>query len=103
MPNGTMSSISKSTASPMRTEWRSPSSTTSMAARSAPSISPTRGVRAAIGPPSCPLNTLSNLSNWSSSAWASMNTPSRQFPSVMTFGVSAIAATLSPPISVPSI
>jgi hypothetical protein len=32
-----------------------------------------------------------------------MNIPSRQFPSVMTFGVSAIAATLSPPMSVPSI
>ena len=31
-----------------------------------------------------------------------MNTPSRQLPSVMTFGVSAITATLSPPMSVPS-
>ena len=29
--------------------------------------------------------------------------PMRQLPSVMTFGVSAIAATLSPPTSVPSI
>jgi hypothetical protein len=32
-----------------------------------------------------------------------MKTPSRQFPSVMTFGVSAIAATFRPPMSVPSI
>src|SRR5712691_9783784 len=31
-----------------------------------------------------------------------MNTPSRQLPSVMTFGVSAIAATLRPLMSVPS-
>ena len=31
-----------------------------------------------------------------------MNTPSRQLPSVMTLGVSAIAATLRPAISVPS-
>ena len=31
-----------------------------------------------------------------------MNTASRQLPSVMTFGVSAITATLSPPMSVPS-
>ena len=36
-------------------------------------------------------------------ARSSTNTPSRQFPSVMTFGVSAIAATLRPPTSVPSI
>ena len=32
-----------------------------------------------------------------------MNTPRRQFPSVMTFGVSAMAATFRPPMSVPSI
>ena len=32
-----------------------------------------------------------------------MNTPSRQFPSVITFGVSAISATFVPPMSVPSI
>ena len=31
-----------------------------------------------------------------------MNTPKRQLPSVITFGVSATAATFSPPTSVPS-
>ena len=31
-----------------------------------------------------------------------MNTPSRQLPSVITLGESAIAATVSPPTSVPS-
>ena len=31
-----------------------------------------------------------------------MNTPIRQLPSVMTFGVSAIMATFRPPMSVPS-
>ena len=31
-----------------------------------------------------------------------MNTPSRQFPSLMIFGVSAITATFSPAMSVPS-
>jgi hypothetical protein len=35
-------------------------------------------------------------------AFSSTKTPRRQFPSVITFGVSAIAATLSPPTSVPS-
>jgi hypothetical protein len=31
-----------------------------------------------------------------------MNTPTRQLPSVITFGVSTMAATVSPPTSVPS-
>src|SRR6266511_2137083 len=48
-PYGTMSSMSKSMVSPMRTLWRSPSSFTSIAARSTPRTSPTRGARAPIG------------------------------------------------------
>ena len=76
---------------------------TSIAARSTPSISPTSGASAAIGPPSWPPKTWTSLSSCSSVARSSTNTPSRQFPSVMTFGVSAMAATLSPPMSVPSI
>ena len=40
-----MSSISKSIASPMRTLWRRPSSTTSIGARSTPSISPMSGAK----------------------------------------------------------
>jgi hypothetical protein len=39
----------------------------------------------------------------SSEARSSMNMPRRQLPSVMTFGVSAITATLSPLTSAPSI
>jgi hypothetical protein len=61
-----------------------------------------RGAKAAIGPPSCPLNTLTSLSICSSLAWSSTYTPSRQFPSVMTLGVSAMIATLRPAMSVPS-
>jgi hypothetical protein len=57
MPNGTMSSISKSITSPTRTLWRSLSSLTSIAARSTPSTSPTNGASAAMGPPSCPVKT----------------------------------------------
>ena len=45
-PNGTMSSTSKSIASPIRTLWRRPSSTTSIGARSTPSTSPTSGASA---------------------------------------------------------
>src|SRR6059058_4817054 len=67
----------------------------SIAARSTPSISPTSGASPAIGPPSWPVNTFTSLSACSSVAFLSTNTPSRQFPSVMTFGVSAIAAILS--------
>jgi hypothetical protein len=101
-PNETTSSISKSIPSPILTLWRSPSSRTSIGARSTPRFSEMSGPSAAIGPPSCPLNTAPSCCACVSSAAASMNTPSRQFPSVMTFGVSAIAATLSPPTSVPS-
>jgi hypothetical protein len=61
------------------------------------------GASAAIGPPSCPPNTCTSLSACSSLAWSSTNTPSFQLPSVITFGVSAIAATLRPATSVPSI
>ena len=43
-----------------------------------------------------------SFSNCSSVARSSTNTPRRQFPSVITFGVSAIIATLRPPMSVPS-
>ena len=67
-----------------------------------PRISPTSGASAPIGPPSCPLKTLASLSNCSSDALSSMNTPRRQLPSVMTFGVSAIIATVRPLMSVPS-
>ena len=42
-PKGTMSSISKSIASPTRTPWRRPSSVSSIRARSTPSTSPTNG------------------------------------------------------------
>jgi hypothetical protein len=48
------------------------------------------------------VKTFTSLSACSSDAFSSMNTPSRQFQSVMTFGVSAIAATFSPPMSIPS-
>ena len=56
-----MSSISKSIASPMRTLCRRPSWRTSIGARSMPSISPTSGASAAIGPPSCPPKHLAEL------------------------------------------
>src|SRR5947209_972906 len=101
-PNGTTSSISKSTASPIRTAWRSPSSCTSMGARWTPRFSPTSGPSACIGPPSAPENTAPSLSACSSEAAASMNTPRRQFPSLITLGVSATAATARPLTSVPS-
>src|SRR5881396_1889732 len=51
MPNGTMSSISKSTASPMVMLCFSPSSRTSIEARSTPRFSPMSGPSAPIGPP----------------------------------------------------
>src|SRR6185295_18257963 len=77
-PNGTMSSISKSIASPTITPWRSPSSVSSIRARSTPTTSPTSGTRPAMGPPSCPPKTLPSLSACSSLARSSMNMPSRQ-------------------------
>jgi hypothetical protein len=43
------------------------------------------------------------LSACSSLARSSTNIPSRQLPSVITFGVSMITTTLSPATSVPSI
>ena len=55
-----------------------------------------------MGPPSCPPKTWTSLSNCSSLAWSSTNIPSRQLPSVMTFGVSMIVTTLRPRTSVPS-
>ena len=45
-PNGTMSSISKSTLSPILTLWRRPSSWTSIGARSTPRFSPISGASA---------------------------------------------------------
>src|SRR5262249_36117277 len=60
------------------------------------------GPRAAIGPPKAPENTVPSFSACWSEAAASMNTPRRQLPSLITFGVSARAATVSPPTSVPS-
>src|SRR5689334_13210290 len=101
-PNGTTSSISKSIASPIFTECLRPFSRTSIGARSTPRGSPIRGLRAAIGPPSCPENTAPSFSACSSDAAASMKTPSRQLPSVITLGVSATAATVRPLTSVPS-
>jgi hypothetical protein len=61
------------------------------------------GANPSIGPPFCPPKTAVSFSNCSSDARSSMNRPRRQLPSVMTFGVSAIAATLRPLTSVPSI
>ena len=53
-------------------------------------------------PPSRPLNTAPGCCAWASSAAASTKTPRRHFPSVMTFGVSAMAAIVRPLMSVPS-
>ncbi len=72
------------------------------AARSTPRFSATSGPRASIGPPSAPENTAPSFSACSSEAAASMNTPRRQLPSLITFGVSATAATVRPLTSVPS-
>jgi hypothetical protein len=102
-PKGTMSSISKSMTSPTRTVCSSPSSRNSIAARSTPRTSPSSGTSAANGPPSSPPKTLTSLSNCSSDAWSSTNSPSRQLPSVITFGVSMMATTRRPWTSVPSI
>ena len=55
-----------------------------------------------MGPPSWPLKTWTSWSNCASVAPSSTNTPTRQLPSVITFGVSAISATLHPAMSVPS-
>ena len=81
---------------PTRTPWRRPSSVSSIGARSTPSTSPTSGARPAIGPPSCPPKTFASLSACSSLARSSMNIPSRQLPSVITFGVSMITTAFSP-------
>jgi hypothetical protein len=80
-----------------------PVAVNSMRARSTPTTSPTSGATPAIGPPSWPLNTFPSLSACSSDACSSMNIPSRQLPSVMTFGVSMITTTFRPETSVPSI
>ena len=61
------------------------------------------GANPSIGPPFCPPNTAVSFSTCSSVAPSSTNMPRRQLPSVMTFGVSAITATLRPLTSVPSI
>ena len=58
--------------------------------------------RAAIGPPSAPEKTAASFAACSSEAAASMKTPRRQSPSLITFGVSAMAATVRPLMSVPS-
>lgn len=60
------------------------------------------GPSAAIGPPSCPLNTPCSFSACPSDALESMNTPTLQLPSAMTFGVSATTATTGPPTPVPA-
>src|SRR5437870_10216596 len=101
LPGGTKSSISMSSRSPALMEWRRPSSTYSIATVSMPSISPTSGATAAIGPPSAPPNTPPTASACSFEAAASMNMPSFQLPSVMSGGVSANTATLRPLTSTP--
>jgi len=101
-PKGTTSSISKSTASPMRIEWRRPVLDHRDGARSRPRFSLTSGPSASMGPPRAPEKTPPSLAAWSSEAAASMKTPSRQLPSLMTLGVSTTAATVRPPTSVPS-
>jgi hypothetical protein len=55
-----------------------------------------------MGAPRGPPNTATSFSNCSSEAPSSTNTPIRQPPSVITFGVSAMAATVRPETSVPS-
>jgi hypothetical protein len=67
-----------------------------------PNISPISGASPAIGPPSWPLKTWTSLSNCASDASSLMNTPTRQFPSVITFGVSMMIAALHPARSVSS-
>ena len=52
------------------------------------------GASPSIGPPICPPNTALSFSIWSSLASSSTNMPSRQLPSVMTFGESTITADL---------
>ncbi len=102
LPNGTTSSISKSIESATRTLCRVPSSSNWIAARSTPTTSPTSGASVLIGPPSSPLKTPTSFWSCSSVASSSTYSPSRQFPSVMTFGVSATTTTLRPATSVPS-
>ncbi len=68
-----------------------------------PRFSPTSGPSASIGPPSWPPNTAPSFSACSSVAFSSIRTPSRQFPSLITCGVSATAATVRPLTSTPSI
>jgi hypothetical protein len=101
-PNGTMSWIWKSITSSTRTLCSRPSSSMSITARCTPSISPISGASPAIGPPSCPPKTWTSLSNCSSDASSSTNTPTRQLPSVITFGVSAMSTTFRPAMSAPS-
>jgi len=69
-------------------------SLTSIGARSTPILADQ--AKHSIGPPSAPENTPPSFSACSSEAAPSMNTPSRQLPSVITFGVSATAATVRP-------
>ena len=101
MPNGTMSSTSKSIASPIRTTVLSPSSMTCIGARSTPSISPMSGARPPSGLPSGAEDRRELLHLIVGCAIVE-NTPTRQFPSVITFGVSATAASVRPLTSVPS-
>ena len=61
MPLVALERLANSIASPTRTLCCRPSSSISIRARSTTSISPTSGVRPAIGPPSCPPNTCTSL------------------------------------------
>ena len=91
---GTKSSTVMSTSSPILTRWRRPSSTYSIGALWTPSISVISGASMAMGPPSCPAKTAPSFSACSWDAAASMNTPTRQFPSAISGGVSASTATV---------
>src|SRR5207302_9572041 len=76
------STLSLHDALPIWSLCRRPSSSSSILARSTPTTSPTSGVIPAIGPPSCPVKIWASLSACSSVACSSINTPTRQFPSV---------------------
>jgi hypothetical protein len=93
-PNGTMSSISKSIPSPTRTACRRPSSSISITARSAPSsLADERGQtghRAAELAAEDP----HELVELRVARLLADEHPDRQLPCVMTFGVSAMIATL---------
>jgi hypothetical protein len=100
-PNGTMSSISKSITSPIRTLWCNPSSSTWITALDAQHLADQRGKP---GHRSTQLaaEDLDELVELRVRRAVVDDTPTRQLPSVITFGVSAMRAALHPAMSVPS-